>query len=206
MEPLVHHPGSIWPFQEDVDYVVADSGCWEWDNSQRLQQGYGWIYGGSFNGERRAHRAAWASINGPIPDGSHIHHVCENKACINPAHLECKTHSGHLADHHREWSSLTWDDVRTMREEFAAGGSSVEALAERYGIGKSQVHNILINHNWHDPEFKPGRRIVCEECGIAFIAKRSHQRFCRTSHRKAWNNRKRLVPGGYAERRLGRAA
>jgi HNH endonuclease len=36
----------------------------------------------------QAHRKAWEDANGPIPDGLHIDHLCRNRLCINPEHLE----------------------------------------------------------------------------------------------------------------------
>lgn len=44
------------------------------------------------NGETvRRHRAAWEDVNGPIPDGMVIDHLCHNPACFNVSHLECVT-------------------------------------------------------------------------------------------------------------------
>lgn len=34
------------------------------------------------------HRAAWIVTNGPIPEGLVIDHLCRNKGCCNPGHLE----------------------------------------------------------------------------------------------------------------------
>lgn len=39
----------------------------------------------------QAHRWAWASANGPIPKHIQIHHMCFNKRCMNPSHLDAIT-------------------------------------------------------------------------------------------------------------------
>jgi HNH endonuclease len=38
-----------------------------------------------------AHRVAWEDVNGPIPDGLTIDHLCRNRACINVDHMEVVT-------------------------------------------------------------------------------------------------------------------
>lgn len=200
----LHPRGSIQPFRSGHDYVIEVDGCWTWMH-KRDAQGYGHLTGSPVAGERRAHRAAYAAANGPIPRGDHIHHRCENKACINPAHLEHHTHSRHLQIHRIAESPLTWDDVREIRRTHSEGGTSIDALGERYGLKKSAIHRLIKNETWHDPNYTPGRMAVCPllECGETFIATRHHQRFCCGEHRNLHNNR---VPGGYVERRLRRAA
>lgn len=47
-------------------------------------------YGRCTHGGRRgalAHRVAWERVNGPIPDGMAIDHICFNPACVNVKHL-----------------------------------------------------------------------------------------------------------------------
>jgi hypothetical protein len=46
-----------------------------------------------------AHLAAWRVMRGPVPPGMELHHVCENKACVNVAHLVPVTRKQHEALH-----------------------------------------------------------------------------------------------------------
>jgi hypothetical protein len=39
----------------------------------------------------RSHRAVWELLRGPIPEGLVLDHLCRNKACCNPAHLQVVT-------------------------------------------------------------------------------------------------------------------
>lgn len=67
-----------------------DVECWQWTGSM-ASDGYGRIRA---NGcQQRAHRVAYELFVGPIPDGLQIDHLCRNRACVNPAHLEPVTHT-----------------------------------------------------------------------------------------------------------------
>ena len=47
-------------------------------------------------GETLAHRVAWVGANGPIPKGMEIDHLCNNRGCINPQHLDVVTHAENM--------------------------------------------------------------------------------------------------------------
>lgn len=67
---------------------VADSDCWEWLGA-RTGGGYGTISGGAPSHRMLfVHRVSYERWHGPIPDGLHLDHLCRNRACCNPQHLE----------------------------------------------------------------------------------------------------------------------
>lgn len=73
--------------------VVNLTPCWTWTGAT-TSKGYGCLS----DGHRTvlAHRLAWESVNGPIPDGLTVNHRCMNKRCVNPEHLELLTPGDNL--------------------------------------------------------------------------------------------------------------
>lgn len=73
----------------DRFHVKRSDGCWVWIGC-RDGKGYGRFQIGKRN--ITAHRWAWVNQNGPLPEGLEIDHLCRNRFCVNPAHLEAVTH------------------------------------------------------------------------------------------------------------------
>lgn len=61
------------------------TGCWNW-TGKIAHNGYG-----VGRNDVRSHRFAYEMLVGPIPEGLCIDHLCRNKACCNPEHLEVVT-------------------------------------------------------------------------------------------------------------------
>ena len=63
----------------------ADTHCWAWTGAIR-PDGYGYFWPGS--GSRYAHRFAYKLLVGNIPRNLELDHLCRNRGCVNPGHLE----------------------------------------------------------------------------------------------------------------------
>jgi hypothetical protein len=77
--------------------IDASTGCWNWTGF-KTTLGYGRIHL-YVNGKSRktlAHRFAYETYIGPIPDSLPLDHLCRNPSCVNPDHLEPVTHKENI--------------------------------------------------------------------------------------------------------------
>lgn len=70
--------------------VCRDTNCWNWTASV-MKNGYG-VGRRPEGGRGLAHRIIYERFKGPIPDGLDLDHLCRNRRCVNPDHLEAVTH------------------------------------------------------------------------------------------------------------------
>lgn len=80
-------PRRLRSFVRDIRKPAGEFGCWEWVGATN-RDGYGSV------GDRWvAHRLAYVWMVGEIPAGMELDHLCRNRACVNPHHLEPVTRS-----------------------------------------------------------------------------------------------------------------
>lgn len=105
-----------------------------------------------------AHRVAWERVNGPIPPGMCVCHKCDNRICVNPAHMFW----GSISDNHADMvskqrqakglvmphSKLSVEKVRDARARYAAGGISYQRLADEYGVSRMVMRRAIEKKNW----------------------------------------------------------
>ncbi len=79
----------MWPTVEERFWSKVDKSgdCWLWTGTKR--DGYGsFVLDGKAPG---SHRIAWEWLVGPISEGLFLDHMCHNRACVNPSHLQIAT-------------------------------------------------------------------------------------------------------------------
>lgn len=154
-------------FVRFVDKSVGEDACWPWIGGHN-GRGYGRFgMGGRGAKQDYAHRVAWLFANGPIPDGMHVCHRCDNPPCCNPRHLFLGTVRDNALDkgakgrHHvtidpgmvrgerNPNATIGWEQVRAIRR-MHADGAPKKRLARIFGIGRTTVGHIIAGRTWRE--------------------------------------------------------
>jgi hypothetical protein len=131
-------PERFWSFTRQ-----EPNGCIVW-TKQRDKAGYGRL---TFNGKaaKLAHRVAYEITHGPFPSDLDVMHSCDNRPCVNPAHLSLGTHQDNMRDmvlKGRTCAKLSNADIERMKQ-LKDVGFSLTVIAGLYDIGVPTASQIV---------------------------------------------------------------
>lgn len=138
--------------------VDRKSGCWVWVKSKDTY-GYGQMWGRALAPFRQAHKWGYFLHIGPIPEGMHVLHRCDNPSCVNPDHLFIGTAKDNMHDmvakrrHHLQngvpedatrRAKLTKEQVLEIRSDERPWPE----VAATYAVSRNTVRNIKMGYRW----------------------------------------------------------
>lgn len=129
------------------------NGCWEWQAA--FNHGYGWFSVSRLKA-KNAHRVSYELYVGKIPSGMFVCHKCDNRKCVNPAHLFLGTNADNMHDMAVKGRANRPTGERHPRarlneemvKEIRLGFSSTKDLAKRFGVALITVQKAKAGTNW----------------------------------------------------------
>lgn len=126
-------------------FTIVDAGhdttCWIWNGRKHNRGGYGLVW--KAGRSRMAHRVMYQQAGLTVPDGLQLDHLCKNKACVRPDHLEPVTGAVNVRRGRR--AKLTPEIVRAIRDDTTMSGRQWAAVL---GVSPSAVWHVRSNDTW----------------------------------------------------------
>ena len=144
-KPNGQHVGAI--LKKLINLPDDLSGCWEWAGFVSPKTGYGKK---QFDGKTLlAHRWVYQIFNGHIQEGKVIDHLCGNRKCVNPNHLEVVSQTENC----RRGNGTKLSPLQASAIKSALlnkPNNSQQKLAARYGVSGVLITDIKNGKAWSD--------------------------------------------------------
>lgn len=128
--------------------------CWLWRKPLN-GDGYGYVWDGCL--QQRAHRYSYGYHCEPVPEGLNVLHGCDNRACVNPAHLRLGTQKDNVRDALERGRLPRGEGSNprkfSERDAVAAFGMKLlgfkhREIADAYGCSRAAVTHCLTGKTW----------------------------------------------------------
>ena len=137
-------------FWNQVDIQEPHS-CWNWKGSKRGNNGYGefrLVHNrglAEYHQKVYAHVFAYSLAHSGIPEGMMVLHECDNRYCVNPAHLYAGNGTNNNLDcyrrNRRQTYKLPVEIVREIRARVGSGEVSM-SVAKSLNLSNSTIYKI----------------------------------------------------------------
>jgi len=121
------------------NFEVINSGCWRWTGQRNLFTGYGMA------GREYAHRFMYTHMVGEIPAGLTIDHLCRNRACVNPSHMEVVSLVENILRSENPMARNARKTHCIRGHEFTADNTIAVATSTKRGVGRKCRTCVLAN-------------------------------------------------------------
>ena len=144
------------PISDPRVIAIGESGCWLWTGATD-QKGYGRVLKGGRKAPRhvRVHRLqVEATIGRALSQDECVCHRCDEKSCVNPAHLFVGSSADNVRDRVSKQRSARGESINNakltdaqVREIFLSAELHRE-IAARFGVRRECIGNIKRGRTW----------------------------------------------------------
>jgi hypothetical protein len=156
---------SLLPNEIISRILITPTGCWEWTGA-KWDNGYGYIT--RDYKKIRLHLWSFRLFNGPIPPGHVVDHVCRNRSCFNPRHLEA---IDDVSNVRRGGCAKLTPGKRIRIHKYHAAGLNYGEIGRRIGVSKWTVRDVIKGWSWGSASQRRVRKPRKPEPGIYLLCK-----------------------------------
>ena len=163
---LINHRNFVRPVETDEQVfkrfmanVKKTKECWNWTAGVDSSE-YGMI--NVRKKSLKAHRYAYQYWKGKIEDGLQIDHICKNRRCVNPNHLECVTQTENIRRGVN--TKLKINQVLEIKKLF--DHMSFTDIGKKYGVARPTIADIYYGRSWFKDVDKVKKKILSQQYQI----------------------------------------